>query len=73
MATRVALATLAIPLPPARSEVDRFLETDESVVEKNRKLAALLGLTNPPTRMSLLKELARHNVLPYVIPEIQVS
>lgn len=66
------MATLAVPLPPARSEVDRFLETDESVIEKNRKLAALLGLSNPPTRISLCKDLVRHNVLPFVMPEIQV-
>ncbi|CAM1317879.1 EIF3A (predicted), partial [Pycnogonum litorale] len=71
MATRVTMATLAVPLPPARSEVDRFLETDESVVEKNRKLAALLGLTNPPTRMSLVKDLIRQNVLPYAMTQIQ--
>lgn len=57
MASRVLLATLAIPLPSAHPEFDRFIETDKSPLEKAQKLAVLLTLNQPPTRLSLLKDL----------------
>ncbi|KAK8765053.1 hypothetical protein V5799_032339 [Amblyomma americanum] len=58
MASRVVLATLAVPMPPNRPEIDRLVETEENVGEKNQRLlATLLGLNNPPTRASLVKEL----------------
>lgn len=57
MASRVLLATLAIPLPSAHPEFDRFIETDKSPSEKAQKLAVLLTLNQPPTRSSLLKDL----------------
>lgn len=56
MASRVLLATLAVPLPSAHPEFDRFIETDKSPYEKAQKLAILLSLPAPPTRISLLKE-----------------
>lgn len=59
MASRVLLATLAIPLPSAHPEFDRFIETDKSPLEKAQKLAVLLTLNQPPTRSSLLKDLVR--------------
>jgi len=51
------VATLAIPLPSAHPEFDRFIETDKSPLEKAQRLAILLGLMQPPTRASLLKDL----------------
>lgn len=63
MASRVLLATLAVPLPSAHPEFDRFIETDKSPYEKAQKLAVLLSLPAPPTRISLLKEVVRHNVV----------
>lgn len=60
MASRVLLATLAIPLPSAHPEFDRFIETDKSPLEKAQKLAVLLTLNQPPTRASLLKDLVRN-------------
>ncbi|XP_066260202.1 eukaryotic translation initiation factor 3 subunit A-like [Euwallacea similis] len=57
MACRVLVATLAISLPSARPEFDRFIETDESPLEKAQRLAIILGLTQPPTRASLLTDL----------------
>ncbi|XP_050536416.1 eukaryotic translation initiation factor 3 subunit A isoform X2 [Daktulosphaira vitifoliae] len=63
MASRVLLATLAVPLPSAHPEFDRFIETDKSPYEKAQKLAVLLSLPAPPTRISLLKEVVRHNVI----------
>lgn len=62
MASHVLIATLSIPLPSAHPEFDRFIETDKSPLEKAQRLAVLLGLTQPPTRVSLLKELIRLNV-----------
>lgn len=57
MACRVLLATLSIPLPSAHPEFDRFIETDKSPLEKAQRLATLLGLPQPPTRASLLKDI----------------
>ena len=57
LASHVLIATLAIPLPSAHPEYDRFIETDKSPLEKAQRLAVLLGLTQPPTRASLLKEI----------------
>lgn len=57
MACRVLLATLSIPLPSAHPEFDRFIETDKSPLEKAQRLAILLGLSQPPSRASLLKDI----------------
>lgn len=63
MAGLVLLATLAVPLPSAHPEFDRFIETDKSPLEKAQKLSVLLGLQTPPTRQSLLKDIVRLNIL----------
>lgn len=63
MASHVLIATLAVPLPSAHPEFDRFIETDKSPLEKAQRLAVLLGLQSPPTRISLLKEMIRFNVV----------
>ena len=57
MANRVVCATLAIPIPASRNAVDNLLVMDESGMEKQRRLATLLMLPNPPTRQSLVKDL----------------
>lgn len=57
MASHVLVAALAVPLPSAHPEYDRFIETDKSPLEKAQRLAVLLGLAQPPTRASLLKEI----------------
>ncbi|XP_055536413.1 eukaryotic translation initiation factor 3 subunit A [Wyeomyia smithii] len=71
MTSHVLIATLAIPLPSAHPEFDRFIETDKSPLEKAQKLAVLLGLQQPPSRVSLLKELVRLNVLQLAAPQFQ--
>ncbi|KAJ8984994.1 hypothetical protein NQ317_016905 [Molorchus minor] len=71
MACRVLIATLAIPLPSAHPEFDRFIETDKSPLEKAQRLAVLLGLFQPPTRASLLKDLVRVNVINLASPQLQ--
>ncbi|KAL1498328.1 hypothetical protein ABEB36_009141 [Hypothenemus hampei] len=71
MACRVLIATLAIPLPSAHPEFDRFIETDKSPLEKAQRLAILLGLMQPPTRASLLKDLVRVNVVNLATPQLQ--
>ncbi|XP_050310382.1 eukaryotic translation initiation factor 3 subunit A [Anthonomus grandis grandis] len=71
MACRVLLATLSIPLPSAHPEFDRFIETDKSPLEKAQRLAILLGLSQPPTRASLLKDLVRVNVVNLATPQLQ--
>lgn len=59
MASHVLVSTLAIPLPSAHPEFDRFIETDKSPLEKAQRLAVLLGLQQPPSRVSLLKDMVR--------------
>ncbi|XP_063981137.1 eukaryotic translation initiation factor 3 subunit A [Diachasmimorpha longicaudata] len=71
MANRVLLATLSIPLPSAHPEFDRFIETDKSPLEKAQKLAILLGLSQPPTRASLLRDVVRLNVVNLASPQLQ--
>jgi len=71
LASRVLCATLAIPIPPSRNQIDKVLEMDDSTAEKQRRLAVLLGLQNPPTRAQLVKDLTvKFNVISYVPPEL---
>lgn len=70
MACRVLISTLAIPLPSAHPEFDRFIETDKSPLEKAQRLAVLLGLYQPPTRASLLKDLVRNFDCDFIGPFI---
>ena len=56
-ASQVLLATLAVPVQPIPSEIDRFLVVDTNTQGKSRRLADLLRMQTPPTRASLLKEL----------------
>ncbi|CAG2108335.1 unnamed protein product [Medioppia subpectinata] len=73
MATKVVTATLAIPIPPNRAEIDKLVDTEENVIEGHqRNLASLLGLTTSvPTRGSLIKDLKRMGVLQYAAPKLQ--
>ena len=59
---QVLLATLAIPIVPVASEIDRFLVVDYNLQDRSRRLSNLLRLTSPPTRASLLKELVRVDI-----------
>ena len=59
MASRVMLATLAIPIPVSLSETEKHLELDEIAREKFRRLAGLLGLQTIPTRTSLINDMVR--------------
>lgn len=71
MATRVLCASLAIPIPPARNAIGQLLDMDESTLEKQRRLATLLMLNNPPNRQQLIKDLVKYSVIQYVFPELQ--
>ncbi|XP_050667768.1 eukaryotic translation initiation factor 3 subunit A-like isoform X2 [Leptidea sinapis] len=71
MACRVLVAVLSVPLPSLHPEFDRFVETDKSPVEKAQRLAVLLGLAQPPTRTSLLKDVIRLNVVALASPQLQ--
>ncbi|XP_022672097.1 eukaryotic translation initiation factor 3 subunit A-like isoform X2 [Varroa destructor] len=72
LAARAVLATLATPLPATRPEMDNLVETDEAVMDKNvRVLANLLGLANPPSRHTLVRDLQRLNIVSLAPKEIQ--
>merc|ERR1719192_3319529 len=63
MASRVLAACLCVPLPSQHPEFDRFIETDRSPAEKMSRLAVLLALAQPPTRLTLLKDCVRFGVV----------
>ncbi|XP_072293442.1 eukaryotic translation initiation factor 3 subunit A isoform X2 [Eucyclogobius newberryi] len=71
MSTRVLLATLSIPITPERTDIARLLDMDGIIVEKHRRLATLLGLQSPPTRISLINDMVRFNLLQYVVPDVK--
>lgn len=71
ISSRQLLATLAIPITPNRSLIDESLDQDEVTLEKLKRLSSLLNLTQAPTRLSLLKDLAKYNVVQHVFPEIR--
>ena len=62
-ACQVLLATLCVPIEPATSESDRFLLVDDQSRINARKLAALLRMAVPPSRVSLLRDLASFSFL----------
>ena len=57
MASRVLLATLAIPISPPRNDIGDMLDMGNTTMENQRKLANLLGLQNPSSRVQLVKDL----------------
>ncbi|XP_068111597.1 eukaryotic translation initiation factor 3 subunit A isoform X2 [Hyperolius riggenbachi] len=71
MSTRVLLATLSIPITPERTDIARLLDMDGIIVEKQRRLATLLGLQSPPNRVGLINDMVRFNVLQHVVPEVK--
>ena len=73
MSSKVVVATLSIPIPPTRPEIDKLVDTDENVVENHhRNLASLLGLTQAvPSRSSMIRDLKRMGVLNYAYPALQ--
>ena len=60
MASKVLCATLAIPIPASRNAIDTLLEMGEGTLDKQRKLALLLMLQNPPKRQGLVSDLVRN-------------
>ena len=71
ISSKLLLATLAIPIPPNRSIIDECLDQDEITLEKLKRLSSLLNLQQPPTRLSLLKDLQKYSVINHVFPEIK--
>lgn len=73
MASKVVLATLTIPVPPNRPDIDKLVDTEENTVEAHqRNLASLLGLTTIlPTRTQLVKDLKRMGYLQHAYQPLQ--
>lgn len=73
MASKVVAATISMPIPPSRPEIDKLVDTEENVVENHhRNLASLLGLSVVvPSRSSLIRDLKRMNILNYAYVELQ--
>ena len=57
MASRVLLATLAVPIPVSLSNTEKYMELDENARDKAKRLANLLSLQSIPTRKSLITDL----------------
>lgn len=72
LASKVVIATLAIPIPPVRAEIDKIVDTEENVIENHqRNLASLLGLSVIPTRTSLIRDLEKLQVLQHAYPNLK--
>lgn len=73
MASKLVIATLTIPIPPNRSDIDKLVDTEENTVETHqRNLASLLGLTTVlPTRAQLVKDLKRMGYLQHAYQPLQ--
>ena len=57
MASRVLLATLAVPIPVSLSNTEKYMELDENARDKAKRLSNLLSLQSIPTRKSLITDL----------------
>ncbi|CAH8477640.1 unnamed protein product [Dicrocoelium dendriticum] len=62
LGSRVLCATLAVPLPNAKVNSDKFLLSGEYTMMKQKTLAGLLRLMQVPTRQSLIHDMVRHKV-----------
>ncbi|XP_002738406.1 eukaryotic translation initiation factor 3 subunit A [Saccoglossus kowalevskii] len=71
MASRVLLATLSIQVIQPRNEITTILDMEEAHIEKQRKLANLLGLQSPPNRSQLIKDMVKYNVIQHVLPQLK--
>jgi len=73
MASKVVAATLSIPFPPTRCEIDKLVDTEENVIENHqRNLSSLLDLNAViPTRASLIRDLKRMGILQLALPTLQ--
>ncbi|KAG9509288.1 Eukaryotic translation initiation factor 3 subunit A, partial [Fragariocoptes setiger] len=73
MASKLVIATLTIPIPPNRPDIDKLVDTEENIVENHqRNLASLLGInTTVPTRAQLIKDLKRMGYLQLAYPMLQ--
>jgi len=73
MASKLVIATLTIPIPPTRPDIDKLVDTEENTVETHqRNLASLLGLTTIlPTRTQLIKDLKRMGYLQHAHQPLQ--
>lgn len=65
ISSHVLLSTLAIPIPVALSDTEKYIELDEAAREKKRRLAALLGSQTIPTRETLIQDMVRTDVAFY--------
>ena len=68
MASKVLATCVCVPFP---SQFDIFIATDRSLAEKMARLAVLLALSQPPTRLTLLKDSVRFGVVEAAGKELQ--
>ena len=57
MSTRVLWGGRSVRVSPERTDIARLLDMDGIIVEKQRRLATLLGLQAPPTRIGLINDM----------------
>ncbi|CAB4055807.1 EIF3A [Lepeophtheirus salmonis] len=62
---------LAVPVSSHQPEFEKFIEMEYSPQEKMVQLATLLGLQQPPTRASLIKDIYRFGIVQAALPETQ--
>lgn len=65
------LSALSIPVISTSRSRGALVDMDEARKNKNQRLTNLLGLSNPPTRASLFKEVINKGLLQRARPEIR--
>ncbi len=71
VASSALLATLAVPIKALGSETKRSDDGSDDDVEKQLRLASLVGAAKVPTRDDLVAALAQHAVVQHVAPELK--
>lgn len=71
MASLMLVSTLAIPVTEQKHGIGKMLDMESALIEKHLKLAKLLALSRPPTRVSLIEDLRRHNILQFIPKQLR--
>ena len=57
ISSKVLLSTLSVSVAAGKSELETYLNHDDTAHEKAKRLSALLGLQSIPSRQFLIKEM----------------
>lgn len=65
ISSKVLLSTLSVPVAAGKSELETYLNHDDTAHEKAKRLSGLLGLQSIPSRQFLIKEMVIDHICFY--------